>query len=144
MLYHCDTNVNTGLVLGKACLHACSSATPKSVSAEAHLKAATSCMKNFSNTDNNNAALLDSDGLVKALAHAVVVTCSEGVGALRCTTNACQTLTNLSISKANKHKVFKTDGVMGALMTVLARTKPRNNRSGGKFKPVKLNNTCIQ
>jgi len=41
-------------------------------------------------------------------------------------------LMNLSISKANKHKVFKTEGVMDALMTVLARTKPSNRRTHNK------------
>ncbi len=103
-----------------------STATPKSVSDEARLKAAT-CIKNLSNADANDASLLGSDGLVKALAHAAVVTCREGKGATHCTTNACLALMNLSISKANKHKVFKTEGVMDALMTVLERTKPCDN-----------------
>lgn len=176
--YRCDTTVNTGLVSGKARLHACiaimnlscgkankieiasipevleamrdvmiavpekfspatssppmpnsssSTATPKSVSEEARLKAAT-CIKNLSNADANDASLLGADGLVEALAHAAVLTCTEERGATHCTTNACLALMNLSISKANKHKVFKTEGVMDALMKVLARTTPSNER----------------
>ena len=104
-----------------------SSATPKSVSEEACLKAAT-CIKNLSNADANDASLLGAEGLVQALAHAAVITCTEEKGATHCTTNACLALMNLSISKANKHKVFKTKGVMDGLMTVLARTSPSDKR----------------
>lgn len=100
-----------------------SNVTPKSVSEEARLKAAT-CVKNLSNADANDASLLGAKGLVEALAHAAVATCSEEHGATHCTTNACLALMNLSIAKANKHRVFKTRGVMDALMTVLSRTSP--------------------
>ncbi len=102
-----------------------SNATPKSVSIEARLKA-TTCVKNLSNADANDGALLAADGLVNALAQVAVETCSGEKGATNCTTNACLALMNLSISKDNKHRVFKTEGVMEALMTVLQRTSPFN------------------
>ena len=105
-----------------------STASPKGVSEEARLKAAT-CIKNLSNADANDASLLGAQGLVESLAHAAVTTCTEQSGATHCTTNACLALMNLSISKANKHKVFKTNGVMNALMSVLARTSPTDKRS---------------
>jgi hypothetical protein len=105
--------------------------TPKNVAAEARLKAAT-CIKNLSNADKNDAALLNADGLLEALAHVAVISCSGEKGATNCTTNACLALMNLSISKANKHKVFKTPGVMNALMEVLERTSPRHGRRGEK------------
>mmetsp|Transcript_9665 Transcript_9665/g.12237 ORF Transcript_9665/g.12237 Transcript_9665/m.12237 type:complete len:1363 (-) Transcript_9665:105-4193(-) len=105
-----------------------STATPKSVAEEARLKAAT-CIKNLSNADANDAALLGANGLIEALAHVAVVTCIEESGATHCTTNACLALMNLSISKSNKHRVFKTKGVMDALMTVLARTSPSAQRN---------------
>ena len=101
-----------------------SNVTPKSVSEEARLKA-TTCIKNLSNADANDASLLGAVGLVESLAHAAVATCSVENGATHCTTNACLALMNLSISKANKHKVFKTKGVMDALMIVLERTSPK-------------------
>jgi len=99
-------------------------ATPAGVSKEARLKAAT-CIKNLSNADQNDAALLGSKGLIGALGHIAVKTCSLETGASPCTTNACLALMNLSIAKANKHTVFKTDGIMESLMTVLKRTSPR-------------------
>jgi hypothetical protein len=104
-----------------------SNATPKSVSEEARLKAAT-CIKNLSNADRNDAALLNAGGLIEALAHVAATTCAGQKGATNCTTNACLALMNLSISKANKHKVFKTEGVMDALMAVLERTSPLDGR----------------
>jgi hypothetical protein len=106
-----------------------SSATPKSVSEEARLKAAT-CIKNLSNADRNDAALLGADGLIEALAYVASKTCSGPKGATNCTTNACLALMNLSISKANKHKVFSTEGVMDALMTVLENTSSAHGRRG--------------
>lgn len=105
-----------------------STATPKSVSDEARLKAAT-CIKNLSNADANDGSLLRAKGLIEALAHAAVITCSAEKGATHCTTNACLAMMNLSISKANKHRVFKTKGVMDSLMTVLARTSSTDRRS---------------
>lgn len=53
----------------------------------------------------------------------------KDTGGTQCTTNACLALMNLSISKANKRRVFKTRGVMDSLMTVLSRTTPRANIS---------------
>merc|ERR1719354_1360159 len=94
-----------------------SNATPKSVSEEARLKA-TTCIKNLSNADRNDAALLGAEGLIEALAHVARKTCFGPKGANNCTTNACLALMNLSISKANKHKVFNTEGVMDSLMYV--------------------------
>jgi len=97
--------------------------TPSSVGEEARLKAAT-CVKNLSNADANDASLLGSAGLIEALGLVAANTCSVGKGATNCTTNACLALMNLSISKANKHRVFMTKGVMDALMTVIVRTLP--------------------
>jgi hypothetical protein len=106
-----------------------SNASPKNVAAEARLKAAT-CIKNLSNADRNDGALLNAEGLIEALAHVAQETCAGEKGATNCTTNACLALMNLSISKANKHKVFSTKGVMDALMTVLELTSPKfGNRS---------------
>jgi hypothetical protein len=97
--------------------------TPKNVAAEARLKAAT-CIKNLSNADRNDAALLNAEGLIEALAHVAEDTCAGEKGATNCTTNSCLALMNLSISKANKHSVFSTKGVMDALMKVLELTSP--------------------
>ena len=97
--------------------------TPHSVAEEARLKAAT-CVKNLSNADANDASLLGSTGLIEALGYVAAKTCTVEKGATNCTTNACLALMNLSISKANKHRVFKTAGVMDALMTVIIRTLP--------------------
>ena len=88
---------------------------------ESRLKA-TTCVKNLSNADANDEALLGTPRLVEALAHVATVTCSPETGATPSTTNACLALMNLSISKANKHRVFRTPGVMESLMTVLERT----------------------
>lgn len=104
-----------------------SNATPKTVSEEARLKA-TTCIKNLSNADRNDAALLGAEGLIEGLAFVANKTCSGPKGATNCTTNACLALMNLSISKANKHTVFNTDGVMGALMNVLGKTSPDHGR----------------
>jgi len=101
-----------------------SNVSPKNVAAEARLKAAT-CIKNLSNADRNDGALLNAEGLIEALAHVAQETCAGEKGATNCTTNACLALMNLSISKANKHKVFSTKGVMDALMTVLELTSPK-------------------
>ena len=100
-----------------------SNATPGSVCEEARLKA-TTCIKNLSNADANDAVLLNARGLVEALAHVAGSTCKSARGATNCTTNACLGLMNLSISKGNKHIVFKTKGVMEALMTVITNTSP--------------------
>lgn len=104
-----------------------SNATPKSVSEEARLKA-TTCIKNLSNADRNDAALLGAEGLIEALAHVARKTCFGPKGANNCTTNACLALMNLSISKANKHKVFNTEGVMDSLMYVLEKTSSAQGR----------------
>ena len=95
---------------------------------EARLKA-TTCIKNLSNADANDAALLDTPGLVEALGIVAEASCSETNGATMCTTNACLALMNLSISKANKHRVFRTPGVMDALMAVVNRTVPPEDGS---------------
>ena len=88
---------------------------------EARLKA-TTCIKNLSNADANDAALLDCPGLVEALGHVAHVTCKAlGGGDATTTTNACLALMNLSISKSNKHTVFRTPGVMDALMAVISQ-----------------------
>lgn len=100
------------------------STTSSQVSEEARLKAVT-CIKNLSNADANDGALLGMSGLVEALGYAAVKSCSEVSGATVCTTNACLALMNLSIAKANKHEVFRTPGVMEALMAVVIRTSPR-------------------
>jgi hypothetical protein len=100
---------------------------------EARLKA-TTCVKNLSNADANDAALLGTPGLVEALGHVASVTCSPESGATPCTTNACLALMNLSISKANKHRVFRTPGVMNALMTVLERTTAQGSSTEARIK----------
>lgn len=92
---------------------------------EARLKA-TTCIKNLSNADANDGALLGTPGLVEALGHVAAATCAKTGGATPCTTNACLALMNLSISKANKHRVFRTPGVMEGLMAVITRTSPPN------------------
>ena len=91
-----------------------------SVVEEARLKA-TTCIKNLSNADANDAALLGTPGLVETLGMVAEATCRPE-GATTCTTHACLALMNLSISKANKNRVFRTPGVMDALMAVITRT----------------------
>lgn len=100
---------------------------------EARLKA-TTCIKNLSNADANDAALLGTPGLVEALGQVAASTCTSETGATPCTTNACLTLMNLSISKANKHRVFRTPGVMDALMTVLERTTAQGSSTEARIK----------
>mmetsp|Transcript_32000 Transcript_32000/g.36794 ORF Transcript_32000/g.36794 Transcript_32000/m.36794 type:complete len:1275 (+) Transcript_32000:52-3876(+) len=100
---------------------------------EARLKA-TTCIKNLSNADANDGALLGTPGLVEALGRMAAVTCSPETGATPCTTNACLALMNLSISKSNKHKVFRTSGVMNALMTVLERTTAQGSSTEARIK----------
>mmetsp|Transcript_34154 Transcript_34154/g.80391 ORF Transcript_34154/g.80391 Transcript_34154/m.80391 type:complete len:1212 (+) Transcript_34154:179-3814(+) len=100
---------------------------------EARLKA-TTCIKNLSNADANDAALLGTPGLVEALGRMATATCSPETGATPCTTNACLALMNLSISKANKHRVFRTPGVMTALMTVLERTTAQGSSTEARIK----------
>lgn len=103
--------------------HGGPSTTGSGVSDEARLKA-TTCVKNLSNADANDAALLGTPGLVEALGHVAGITCTPDHGATTCTTNACLALMNLSISKSNKHRVFRTPGVMDALMAVITHTSP--------------------
>jgi hypothetical protein len=100
---------------------------------EARLKA-TTCIKNLSNADANDAALLGTPGLLEALGHVAAVTCSPEMGATPCTTNACLALMNLSISKVNKHRVFRTPGVMDALMAVLERTTAQGSSTEARVK----------
>lgn len=100
-----------------------SNATPESVAEEARLKAAT-CIKNLSNADANDTALISSPGLLEALGYVASKTCTSAKGPSNCTTNSCLALMNLSIAKGNKHKVFQTKGVMDALMTVITCTAP--------------------
>ena len=100
---------------------------------EARLKA-TTCIKNLSNADANDVALLGTPGLVEALGKMAAATCSPETGATPCTTNACLALMNLSISKANKHRVFRTQGVMNALMTVLERTTAQGSSTEARIK----------
>lgn len=100
---------------------------------EARLKA-TTCIKNLSNADANDSALLGTPGLVEALGLVAAATCSPESGATTCTTNACLALMNLSISKANKHRVFRTPGVMEALMVVLERTTSQGSNNEARIK----------
>lgn len=100
---------------------------------EARLKA-TTCIKNLSNADANDAALLGTRGLVEALGNVASTTCSPENGATPCTTNACLALMNLSISKSNKHRVFRTAGVMEALMIVLERTTAQGSSTEARIK----------
>jgi hypothetical protein len=100
---------------------------------ETRLKA-TTCIKNLSNADANDAALLSTAGLLEALGRVAAVTCSPETGATPCTTNACLALMNLSISKGNKHKVFRTPGVMDALMIVLERTTAQGSSTEARIK----------
>ncbi|KAL3800621.1 hypothetical protein HJC23_006083 [Cyclotella cryptica] len=104
-----------------------------SVAEEARLKA-TTCIKNLSNADANDAALLGTKGLVETLGLVAEATCHPVTGATTCTTHACLALMNLSISKANKNRVFRTPGVMDALMAVITRTAPRGNSTEGNPK----------
>jgi len=101
-----------------------SSRSSSNVADEARLKA-TTCIKNLSNADANDAALLGTPGLVETLGYVAEATCRPKSGATTCTTHACLALMNLSISKANKNRVFRTPGVMDALMAVITRTAPR-------------------
>ena len=98
------------------------------LSDEARLKA-TTCIKNLSNADANDAALLGTPGLVETLGYVAEATCHPRTGATTCTTHACLALMNLSISKANKNRVFRTSGVMDALMAVITRTALRTSPS---------------
>ena len=98
------------------------------LSDEARLKA-TTCIKNLSNADANDAALLGTPGLVETLGYVAEATCHPRTGATTCTTHACLALMNLSISKANKNRVFRTSGVMDALMAVITRTAHRTSPS---------------
>lgn len=100
---------------------------------EARLKA-TTCIKNLSNADANDSALLGTPGLVESLGHVAAATCSPESGATTCTTNACLALMNLSISKTNKHRVFRTPGVMEALMVVLERTTAQGSNNEARIK----------
>lgn len=100
---------------------------------EARLKA-TTCVKNLSNADANDAALLSTAGLVEALGRVASATCSSRSGATPCTTNACLALMNLSIAKSNKHRVFRAHGVMEALMTVLERTTAQGSSNEARIK----------
>lgn len=97
-----------------------------SLADEARLKA-TTCIKNLSNADANDAALLGTPGLVETLGYVAEATCHPRTGATTCTTHACLALMNLSISKANKNRVFRTPGVMDALMAVIMRTAPKTS-----------------
>lgn len=91
---------------------------------EARLKA-TTCIKNLSNADANDGALLNCPRLVEALGKVAETTChSPHSNDITTTTNACLALMNLSISKANKHVVFQTPGVMDALMAVISTDTP--------------------
>jgi len=91
---------------------------------EARLKA-TTCIKNLSNADANDSALLKCPRLVEALGKVAETTCSSPhSNDITTTTNACLALMNLSISKANKHVVFQTAGVMDALMAVISTDTP--------------------
>ena len=100
---------------------------------EARLKA-TTCIKNLSNADANDTALLGTPGLVEALGVVAAETCKPDTGATPCTTNACLALMNLSISKTNKHRVFRTPGVMDSLMTVLERTTAQGSSTEARIK----------
>jgi len=108
-----------------------SSRSSSNVADEARLKA-TTCIKNLSNADANDAALLGTPGLVETLGYVAEATCHPKTGATTCTTHACLALMNLSISKANKNRVFRTPGVMDALMAVITRTAPRTTSSGAE------------
>jgi hypothetical protein len=102
-------------------------------SPEGALKA-TTCIKNLSNADANDASLLACPGLVEALGRTAATTCTLQQGANTCTTNACLALMNLSISKSNKHRVFRTPGVMDALMLVLERTTAQASSNEARIK----------
>lgn len=102
-------------------------------SPEGTLKA-TTCIKNLSNADANDASLLACPGLVEALGRTAAATCTIELGATACTTNACLALMNLSISKSNKHRVFLTPGVMDALMLVLERTTAQGSSNEARIK----------
>ena len=95
---------------------------------ESRLKA-TTCIKNLSNADANDSNLLHTPGLVEALGHVILISLAQlqdsnsdeptSKRATLTVTNACLALMNLSIAKANKHRVFQSVGVMEALMAVI-------------------------
>ena len=97
---------------------------------ETRLKAM-ACIKNLSNTDANDAALLQSPGLLSAVARTAAMTC-QGNGATACTTHACLAMMNLSIAKANKHSVFSTPAVMESLLDVLEWTSLASSSSSSR------------
>jgi len=111
-----------------------SSRASNTLADEASLKA-TTCIKNLSNADANDAALLATPGLVETLGYVAEATCHPKTGATTCTTHACLALMNLSISKANKNRVFRTPGVMDALMAVITRTAPKANAAATSDPP---------
>jgi len=111
-----------------------SSRASNTLADEARLKA-TTCIKNLSNADANDAALLATPGLVETLGYVAEATCHPKTGATTCTTHACLALMNLSISKANKNRVFRTPGVMDALMAVITRTAPKANAAATSDPP---------
>mmetsp|Transcript_53967 Transcript_53967/g.64931 ORF Transcript_53967/g.64931 Transcript_53967/m.64931 type:complete len:1036 (+) Transcript_53967:461-3568(+) len=96
---------------------------------ESRLKAAT-CIKNLSNADANDGALLGTPGLVEALGRVIVTSLrvyeveDRKSAAATTVTNGCLALMNLSIAKQNKHLVFQTPGVMDALMLVTRSAAP--------------------
>mmetsp|Transcript_20039 Transcript_20039/g.28512 ORF Transcript_20039/g.28512 Transcript_20039/m.28512 type:complete len:1183 (+) Transcript_20039:210-3758(+) len=113
----------------------CATASSIQHASETRLKA-TTCIKNLSNADANDSALLISPKLVEALGHVILVSIRDNY--LNMTseehdaeasrrrsnltvTNACLALMNLSIAKANKRRVFRTPGVMEALMAVITK-----------------------
>jgi hypothetical protein len=115
-------------------------ASPTHHASETRLKA-TTCIKNLSNADANDSALLNSPKLIEALGHVILVSLRDNYlnnnhhnsmsdeqeretsrRRLNLTvTNACLALMNLSIAKANKRRVFRTPGVMEALMAVITK-----------------------
>lgn len=108
--------------------------SPMHHASETRLKA-TTCIKNLSNADANDSALLSSPKLIEALGHVILVSLRDNYlnmteeqeaetsrRRLNLTvTNACLALMNLSIAKANKRRVFRTPGVMEALMSVITK-----------------------
>mmetsp|Transcript_2462 Transcript_2462/g.6170 ORF Transcript_2462/g.6170 Transcript_2462/m.6170 type:complete len:1060 (+) Transcript_2462:326-3505(+) len=101
------------------------------------LKAATT-LKNLSNLDSNDVALISCPGMLHALGHVILQTTlrtshyhhlgggNSSTGPTATTTNACMALMNLSISKRYKSQIYHTPGVMQALLTVLAQTSILN------------------
>ena len=86
---------------------------------------AITAIKNLSNLERNDEALVQFPGLVQALGHVVLQStlADHTVGATDCTSHACTVLMNLSVSKRFKCNVYHAPGVMQALLTVLARTE---------------------